>query len=79
MTEADCDVLEVRSKLGESIRKTRIELGLTQRELAGRAGINRTYLIDVEEGRRNIAVDNFLEIALALDTTISSLFEKASL
>lgn len=51
-------------------------MGLTQEELAARAGINRTYLGDLERGARNVALRNVERLAKALDVSIASLFEK---
>ncbi len=44
-----------------------------QRQFAQMVGINRTYLIDVEHGRRNIAFDNMMKIAGGFDMTLSEL------
>jgi transcriptional regulator with XRE-family HTH domain len=44
----------------------REELGLTQEDLAGGAGIHRTYLSDVEPGERNVSILNLRTIARAL-------------
>jgi transcriptional regulator with XRE-family HTH domain len=46
---------------------------LSQRKFALMIGINRTYLIDVEHGRRNVAFDNLMKIATGLGVSISEL------
>lgn len=38
-------------------------------------GMDRTYLIAVEHGRRNIAIENISKIANGLGVTLSELFE----
>ncbi|MER3487125.1 MAG: transcriptional regulator, partial [Chloroflexota bacterium] len=40
-----------RNALGEWIRTTRITHGMSQRALAERAGVSRSYLCDIERGR----------------------------
>lgn len=63
----------ILKRLGQRIRTLRIEAGLTQEELAFRAGLDRSYVGGVERGERNISLLNLNLIAEALNTTISSL------
>ena len=49
-------------------------MGLSQEELAARAGLHRTYLADIERGSRNVALLNIEKIAAALSISLSSLF-----
>jgi transcriptional regulator with XRE-family HTH domain len=42
--------------LGEQIRKRRVELKLTQKQLAVRVEMHRTYITDLEKGLRNPAI-----------------------
>ncbi len=66
-------IAEARRRLGIKIAQLRTEENLTQRQFAQMVGINRTYLIDVEHGRRNIAFDNMMKIAGGFDMTLSEL------
>ena len=63
----------IRKKFGEKIRKLRRAKGLSQEELAFRAGIHRNYLGGVERGERNPALDNIVAIAKALSVDPSEL------
>jgi len=67
---------DIRARFGRAVRKRRQELGLSQEELADRAGIHRTYVGDVERGERNIALQNIEKLAKALDVPISTLFKE---
>lgn len=67
---------DICREFGRAVQARRVEVGLTQEELAARAGINRTYLGDVERGARNVALRNLQRIAAALDISVASLFEK---
>ena len=67
-------IAEARLRLGLRIAELRKSQHLTQREFAQMIGINRTYLIDVEHGRRNIAFDNLMKIAIGLDVPVTHLF-----
>jgi len=63
----------IRKKFGEKIRKLRVAKGLSQEELAFRAGIHRNYLGGIERGERNPALDNIAAIAKALGVDLSEL------
>lgn len=60
---------DAQRQFGETVRQLRKEAGLSQEELARKAGINRTYLSDVERGERNISLQNIVRLATALNTT----------
>ncbi|SRR6266496_5517376 len=58
--------LELQKLFGHNVRLLREAQGLTQEELARKAGINRSYLGGVERGQRTICMDNIAKIAQAL-------------
>jgi DNA-binding XRE family transcriptional regulator len=57
-----------------ALRERRLECGLTQGELAARAGVSRQLVAAVEAGRNTPAVDAALGLARALATTVEELF-----
>ncbi len=59
--------------LGLSIKLERIRRGLSQEELAERAGLHRTYIGMVERAERNISVINLVQIANALSVPVGLL------
>jgi len=54
---------------GTRIRKLRRGLGLSQEELAHRAGFDRTYVSMIELGQRNVTLWNICRFAAALGET----------
>jgi DNA-binding XRE family transcriptional regulator len=56
------------------LRERRLECGLTQSELAARAGVSRQLVAAVEAGHNTPAVDAALGLARALGTTVEELF-----
>lgn len=58
--------LPARAVFGNALRDARQALGYSQEELAYLAGISRTYMSDIEQGKRNIAVDNMERLAEAV-------------
>ena len=71
----DAASIEVRANLGSRIREIRESQGLSQYAFSAMVGLDRSYLIDVEYGRRNVSVDNLFKIAYGLDVSLSTLFE----
>lgn len=63
------DPLEENIAMGKRIAQRREEKGMTQKQLADRAGISVTFLSEVENGKRNISMGKLLSIADELDTT----------
>ena len=59
---------------GERIRELRKGRGLTQRELARRAGVSPQYLCDVEAGRVNPSLAVLEKIAFGLGVPTAALF-----
>lgn len=62
--------------LGDRIRKLRKKRGWTQAEMAERVGIDRSFLADVERGKRNVSILNVSLIAKGLKVSLSQLFSK---
>jgi transcriptional regulator with XRE-family HTH domain len=59
--------------LGQRIRETRKALGLTQEQLADKAGIDRSYIGGVERGERNLTFKVLCEICAALECDVAKL------
>ena len=60
-------------RLGNRIEELRRERGITQEQLAEKAGLHRAYFWDVENGR-NISIKTAYRVAKALDVSLSELF-----
>ena len=70
-SQSDARVLKA---FGTIIKAKRNALGISQEELADRAGLHRTYIGGVEQGRRNLSLLNILKIAGALEVKPEELF-----
>lgn len=66
--------MDIRAKVGSRIRQLRKELQLTQEGLAFKAEVDKTYLNEVENGKRNVSVINLEKIILSLDVTLKEFF-----
>ncbi|OGM94139.1 transcriptional regulator [Candidatus Wolfebacteria bacterium RIFCSPLOWO2_01_FULL_47_17b] len=60
-------------QFGEKVRLERLKQGLSQEELATRAGVHRTYIGMIERAEKNITLANIKKIAGALSIKISDL------
>ncbi len=61
-----------------NLRRLRVAVGLSQEELASRAGLHRTYISSIERGQRNISLENIFIIATALGAQPAELLEPIS-
>ena len=60
---------------GSKIRERRQSLGISQEQLALRAGMTTPYLGQIERGRGNITVKLLVRLAAVLDVDIGYFFE----
>lgn len=65
----------ILENFGRKVREERLKLGLSQEELAAKAGVHRTYIGMIERAEKNITLLNISKIAQALGISISDLTE----
>lgn len=58
--------MDMRKLVGRNVRRIRIEKGLTQEQLAERAGVSQFYISLLETGGRNPTVVSLWELSQAL-------------
>jgi transcriptional regulator with XRE-family HTH domain len=66
-------IVSIRRQVGANLRRLRNHRELSQSKLAEKAGLNRSYLSMVENGRRNISLDNLVSLTLALKVDLGEL------
>lgn len=74
--------MNIKEILAKNVKKYRIQLGYSQEDLAGICSslrendglTNRSFISDIENCRRNIALDKIELLALALDIEPYQLF-----
>jgi len=66
--------MDIRQRVGLRIRELRKNLGLTQEALAFKANLDKTYVNEVENGKRNISIVNLEKLAFALNANIKDFF-----
>jgi transcriptional regulator with XRE-family HTH domain len=66
--------MDIKLKIGHRIKELRKELELSQESLAYKAEVDRTYVTDVENGRRNVSVEILERLIKALGVSIAEFF-----
>ncbi len=66
--------MDIKLKVGQRIRALRKELNLSQEALALKSEVDRTYVTDVENGRRNISIEILEKIIAALEISFTEFF-----
>jgi transcriptional regulator with XRE-family HTH domain len=67
--------MDIKIRIGQRIRELRSKLGISQEQLALRSELDRTYMTSVENGKRNISIQNIKKIIDALETTFEEFFK----
>lgn len=68
--------MNLQQKLGLAIIKLRKEKGLSQEKFALEADVDRRYMSDLENGKRNPSLEIIEKIANRLEMPISELFSE---
>lgn len=69
--------MTLQEKLGKAVVKLRKRLGVSQEQFAFDSNIDRKYMSDIENGKRNISVDVLERLAKSLHMSVSKLFIEA--
>lgn len=70
--------MEIREVLAANIKRYRRTAGLSQEELALRAGVDRTYISAIERCRYSASVDVLDRIARELGVDVAALLTRSS-
>lgn len=66
--------MDIKVKIGKHIKSLRNEKGLTQEKLSYESDIDKTYISEVENGKRNISVINLEKLITILGSTVKEFF-----
>ena len=69
--------MDVRKLVGRNVRLHRERVGISQEELADRAGLDRTYVSGIERGIRNPTVLVLRDLAVVLKVQPADLLTMA--
>ncbi len=60
-------------KIGQNLRETRLQKGVSVKQLSVKSGIGCSHLYKIEKGEVNIRICNLLRLAVALGVDASEL------
>ena len=66
--------MDIKLKIGKRIKELRGELGISQDACGFKAGIDRTYVSDLENGRRNVSSEILEKVINALEISFAEFF-----
>lgn len=61
---------ELRTTLSETLKRYRALRGLSQEKLATLAGVNRTFVGQIERQQKNVSIDSLRRLANALECEV---------
>lgn len=67
--------MDVKVEYGKKVREIRKREGVSQESLADLAGLDRTYISDIENGKRNVSIETIFKIADGLEAPVFEFFE----
>ena len=65
---------DIRLEVGQIVKQTRIDAGLSQRDLAGKLGVAEPTMHRYEKGQQNLTIDTLQKIAEKIGTKITVVF-----
>ena len=65
--------MDINEVFGKKVLERRLSLKISQETLANMADIHRTYLPDIEKGKRNVSLRVADKIAKALNVSLKDL------
>ena len=64
-------------QVGKAIAARRLELGFSQERVSELADLHRTYISDIEKGRRNLTLNCLLRLSAALQISVYNICRNA--
>ena len=66
------------STLGDTIKRIRINRGLTQKKVAGVLNIARSSYVAIEKGKRDVSLGEAERLSLVLGITVEEIYSRAA-
>jgi transcriptional regulator with XRE-family HTH domain len=66
--------MDIKTNLGKRVKELRLHNGYSQEAFSHECGLDRTYIASVENGKRNVSIENIEKIATAFQLTLKDFF-----
>ncbi len=70
--------MNIKAKVGSRIRELRLQIGISQEALALKSDVDRTYVTDVENGRRNVSLEILERLIKGLELSFAEFFNSTT-
>ena len=67
--------MDIRDKVGQRLKQLRKEKGVTQEKLSFASDVDKTYISEVENGKRNISMINLEKLVVTLGGSLRTFFD----
>jgi len=71
--------VNIPEQFAQNLRKIRSERGITQAQLALDAGLDVSFMNEIERAKRNVSIETAAKLAKALDVEITDLLKDVRL
>lgn len=68
--------MDIKIQVGINVRKARVRKGMSQDEATFNAGLDRTYVGNLERGKVNATIESLAGLASALDVAVKDFFDE---
>ena len=68
--------MNIKEKFGAKAKELREQKGFSIEFLANISNVDRTYISDIEKGKRNVSIEIMEKIILALDSDFATFFNE---
>jgi transcriptional regulator with XRE-family HTH domain len=68
--------MNIKEKFGTKVKELREQKGFSIEFLANISNVDRTYISDIEKGKRNVSIQIMEKIILALDSDFATFFNE---
>ena len=69
--------MNIKEKVGKRLRDLRTAEKLSQEKFSFECELDRTYIASIEQGRRNVSIENIEKIAKAFNISVSDFFNSS--
>jgi transcriptional regulator with XRE-family HTH domain len=66
---------DLLASLGNAIRQVREDRQFSQEQISFQSGLDRSYISSVENGKRNVSIENLQRISGALGVSLTELIQ----
>jgi transcriptional regulator with XRE-family HTH domain len=68
--------MNIKEKFGFKVKELREQKGFSIEFLANISNVDRTYISDIEKGKRNVSIEIMEKIVLALNSDFATFFDE---